>query len=43
VQPTDPITYVVVTLLLLIVAFFACAIPARRAAGLDPAVTLRDE
>ena len=43
VQPTDPITYGVVTMLLLIVAFLACAIPARRAAVLDPALTLRDE
>jgi predicted permease len=43
VQPTDPITYAVVTLLLLVVAFLACAIPARRAAVLDPALTLRDE
>lgn len=43
VQPTDPITYGVVTLLLLTVAFLACAIPARRAAALDPALTLREE
>jgi predicted permease len=43
VEPTDPITYGAVTLLMLVVAFFACAIPARRAAGLDPALTLRDE
>jgi ABC-type antimicrobial peptide transport system permease subunit len=43
VQPTDPITYAVVTLLLMVVAFLACAIPAGRAAGLDPALTLREE
>jgi predicted permease len=43
VQPTDPITYAVVTMLLLLVAFLACAIPARRAAVLDPALTLREE
>jgi predicted lysophospholipase L1 biosynthesis ABC-type transport system permease subunit len=43
VQPTDPITYVVVTMLLMAVAFLACAIPARRAAGVDPALTLREE
>jgi putative ABC transport system permease protein len=43
VQPTDPITYGAVTLLLMVVAFLACAIPARRAARLDPALTLRDE
>jgi predicted permease len=41
VQPTDPITYGAVTLLLMVVAFLA--IPPRRAARLDPALTLRDE
>jgi putative ABC transport system permease protein len=43
VAPTDPITYGAVTLVLMLVAFLACAIPAKRAAALDPALTLRDE
>jgi predicted permease len=43
VQPTDPMTYAVVTMLLMVVALLACGIPARRAARLDPALTLRDE
>jgi ABC-type antimicrobial peptide transport system permease subunit len=43
IPPLDPLTYAVVTTLLLAVALVACALPARRAAGLDPAITLRDE
>jgi predicted permease len=43
VAPTDPITYGAVTAVLMLVAFLACAIPAKRAATLDPALTLRDE
>ncbi len=36
VQPTDPLTYVVVVGLLTIAAVGACVIPARRAARIDP-------
>ena len=43
VQPIDPMTYAVVMMLLIVVALLACGIPARRAARLDPALTLRDE
>jgi predicted permease len=43
VTPADPWTFSAVALLLAAVAAAAAYIPARRAAGLDPAITLRQE
>jgi putative ABC transport system permease protein len=43
VSPRDPVTYVIVTAILLIVALSACFIPARRAMRVDPMVALRYE
>ncbi|HWK09376.1 MAG TPA: ABC transporter permease [Vicinamibacterales bacterium] len=42
VKPTDPVTLSAVTLFIAVVALLACYLPARRAAIVDPMVTLRD-
>ncbi len=41
VSPTDPATYVVVTMFLLAIGLLATYLPARRAAGVDPVEALR--
>ncbi|MEZ5291958.1 MAG: ADOP family duplicated permease [Vicinamibacterales bacterium] len=43
VTAADPVTYTGVVAVLTLVAGAACVVPARRAAALDPALTLRDE
>ena len=43
VAPTDLFTYATVAIVLCMVAMFACYLPARRAAAVDPAQALRSE
>ena len=41
VETTNPFTFAVVAMTLLLAAFIACVVPARRAASVDPMVVLR--
>jgi predicted permease len=43
VQPWDPLTLIAISLALICATLLACYLPARRAAGVDPMITLRHE
>ena len=43
VKPQDPLTFLVVSLVMMAVALLSCYVPARRATAVDPANVLRTE
>jgi putative ABC transport system permease protein len=42
VSATDPVTFILISILLAIVALIACVIPARRATRVDPVIAIKN-
>jgi putative ABC transport system permease protein len=42
ISPTDPVTYIAVTVAMSVVTLMACYVPTRRAMSVDPLIVLRD-
>jgi ABC-type antimicrobial peptide transport system permease subunit len=43
IKPDDPVTFIAIAIVFLVVALVGCVIPARRAARVDPMIALRTE
>jgi ABC-type antimicrobial peptide transport system permease subunit len=43
VEPTDPLTFALVSVFLAVVALMACIVPTRQAANVDPTIALRSD
>jgi putative ABC transport system permease protein len=43
IEPTDPVTMVAITVLVIVIALISCVVPARKASKVDPVIALRAE
>jgi ABC-type antimicrobial peptide transport system permease subunit len=43
IEPSDPLTMIGISIVVIAVALIACVVPARKAANVDPMIALRSE